>query len=89
MPFSFGKLRVLLLLTCTLTRSIYRNVLFKIYILFDMSNSRNFVVGNIAQVRKSPMRGNDTIFLTTELCGLCNFARTDLGHDRYLELIWK
>ena len=62
MPFSFGKLRVLLLLTCTLTRSIYRNVLFKIYILFDMSNSRNFVVGNIAQVRKSPMRGNDTIF---------------------------
>ena len=27
-----------------------------------MSNSRNFVVGNIAQVRKSPMRGNDTIF---------------------------
>ena len=33
-----------------------------IYILFDMSNSRNFVVGNIAQVRKSPMRGNDTIF---------------------------
>ena len=62
MPFSFGKLRVLLLLTCTLTRSIYRNVLFKIYILFDMSNSRNFVVGNIAQVRKSLMRGNDTIF---------------------------
>ena len=62
MPFSFGKLRVLLLLTCTLTRSIYRNVLFKIYILFDMSNSRNFVVGNIAQVRKSPMRSNDTIF---------------------------